>query len=81
MSYGKLLKVIKIWGNKMRTAYEWETKIDNTAIENEKIRIRKEIKRIATETLRGNFSNPEDKKYWEKKLESLNSKLNALESM
>lgn len=61
--------------------YEWETKIDKSAIAIRIIALRKETKRIANETLRGNFVNPDDREYWVKKLKKLTGELSALESM
>ena len=65
----------------MRTAYEWETKTDNNAMFRNIERTKKEIKRISETTLRGNFSNPEDRKYWVEKLNRLNRELIALEEI
>ena len=64
-----------------RTAYEWETKIDKKAILNKIEWLKKEIKRISNTTLKGNFSNPEDKEYWIKRLTKLNSELSVLEQL
>lgn len=61
--------------------YEWEVKMSETVVENNKERIRKEIKRITETTLRGNFTNDDDRKYWEIKLSKLNGELLYLESM
>lgn len=63
--------------NKM---YEWETELDQDAIECNKACLRSEIKRISTVTLRGNFVRQEDRDFWVKRLESLNCRLSALES-
>ena len=61
--------------------YEWEGEVDRAAIENNKDRIRKEIKRICEVTLRGNFANEEDRVYWKNKARTLNAQLLALEEM
>jgi len=61
--------------------YEWETKIDKSAIAIRIIELRAETKRIANVTLRGNFANPDDRTYWEKKLKKLTGELSALEQM
>lgn len=59
--------------------YEWENEMNNTAIENRKAWLRFEIKRISETTLRGNFSKKEDREYWVKRLDKLNSELIAME--
>lgn len=61
--------------------YEWEKPVDKDRIAIRIMDTQKEIKRICEVTLRGNFSNPEDGKYWEKRLDKLNGELRALESM
>lgn len=62
--------------------YEWETKINEKEIAKGHIyRLQKEIKRISDVILRGNFSNPEDKEYWIKKLTKLNGELLYWESI
>ena len=61
--------------------YEWKGQIDRVAIENNKDRIRAEIKRIIEVTLRGNFVKEEDRDYWKNKLKTLNAQLIAMENM
>lgn len=62
--------------------YEWEvTEVSKSRIEIRKTELRKQIRRICDVTLRGNFTNPEDRKYWENRLTKLNGQLAALESM
>ena len=65
----------------MKTAYEWENKINKNSVNNKINWLRKEIKRISTTTLRGNFTNIEDRNYWVKRLAKLNCELSALETM
>lgn len=60
--------------------YEWENEISKTAIERNKDYHRKEIKRISEVTLRGNFSNPDDREYWVAKLKEHNGKLRYFEA-
>jgi hypothetical protein len=43
--------------------------------------LKEEIKRVSNTTLRGNFTNPEDKTYWEVKLKKMNSELSAIEEI
>ena len=66
-----------------RYAHEWEAtlnKKEEKMILNRNInRLREEIKRISTTTLRGNFANPEDREYWVKRLSRLNGELIAFE--
>lgn len=63
----------------IRYAYEWEGPVDSQ--EEKKIaarqiyRLREEIKRITTTTLRGNFTKPEDRQYWVDRLKVLNGQL------
>lgn len=59
--------------------YEWENEISAQAIESRCAQLRSEIKRISNTTLRGNFRNPEDRTYWERRLSKLNGELLALE--
>lgn len=59
--------------------YEWEAKIDPSAVNNRILWLRGEINRILNVTLRGSFKNPEDKKYWEVRAGKLNAELSALE--
>jgi hypothetical protein len=61
--------------------YEWENEVTKSQIEIKKQQLRQEIKRISNTTLRGNFVKQEDREYWVKKLNSLNSTLKALEEM
>lgn len=61
--------------------YEWENKLSKDKIEIQKHELKKEIKRICEVTLRGQFSNQEDRNYWVKRLGQLNSRLLGLESM
>lgn len=63
----------------MRHAYEWEVKEDKNTIKVNILKIKEEIKRISSVTLRGDFVCKEDREYWVKKLTSLNSKLKSLE--
>lgn len=61
--------------------YEWEVfEVSKDKIAIQKMELEKEIKRISNVTLRGNFTNPEDRKYWEVRLDKLNGRLRALES-
>lgn len=59
--------------------YEWENELSENAFASRIHSLKAEIKRVCETTLRGNFSNPEDRKYWEKKLSKMNSELSALE--
>ncbi len=61
--------------------YEWENEISEDRLAIRRMETEKEIKRISNVTLRGNFSNPEDRKFWENRLTILNGQLIALESM
>lgn len=64
-----------------RTSYEWERKIDKTAVFNNIEFHKKEIKRITETTLRGNFTNSDDREYWVKRLKQLNGELIHLEQL
>ena len=59
--------------------YEWEREVSISNIKTEAHRLREEIKRVSTVTLRGNFAKEEDREYWVKKLNEMNGKLSALE--
>lgn len=59
--------------------YEWENEVSEDKLKLEIYRLQEEIKRITKTTLNGNFSNPEDREYWVKKVRQMNSKLSALE--
>jgi len=75
----ELKKAIKDGIKNARVGYEWEQPEDKNARLRRMNWLRDEIKRISNTTLRGNFSKPEDKKYWEDRLKQLNSELSALE--
>jgi len=64
-----------------RWVYEWENELSKDRVAIQKIELEKAIKRICSVTLRGNFTNPEDRKFWEDRLTKLNGQLIALESM
>lgn len=64
----------------IRRAYEWEyQEVTRETIRSNIYRLKKEIKRISTTTLRGNFIDPADRDYWVKKLKILNGQLNSFE--
>lgn len=43
--------------------------------------LREEIKRITNVTLRCDFRNPDDRKYWENRVRKLNCELSSIEQM
>lgn len=43
--------------------------------------LQQEIRRIANVTLRQDFANPDDRRYWEDRLTRLSGELRALESI
>ena len=61
-------------------AYEWETTLEKRQIEKRIYWLRTEIKRISNVTLKGNFTNAEDRKYWIDRLTELNGQLLILEN-
>ena len=61
-------------------AYEWETTLEKRQIEKRIYWLRTEIKRISNVTLKGNFTNAEDRKYWVDRLTELNGQLLILEN-
>jgi hypothetical protein len=62
------------------------TDTTNTAKQKQELNLRSiylesEIKRISNTTLRGNFSNPEDRKFWVERLKKLNSELDSIQEI
>ncbi len=60
--------------------YEWENELTKDQIATRIDVVKKEIKRIMDVTLRGNFTNQEDRNYWVDRLKKLNCQLNVLEN-
>ena len=81
LTYRILVLYLNHQPNERSKMYEWETKLDKSAIQIRIVALQKETSRIANVVLRGNFVNPDDLTYWQKRLKKLNGELSGLEQM
>lgn len=61
--------------------YEWENEVPRKTLELNLLNLQEELKRIQGTTLRGKFTNPDDRKYWELKAKQVSSKIAAYEEI